>query len=374
MTRRAPGRWTARLTLALAIVLAAGACADDPPATPVSSPTGALAADPSATLGSVLPTDAIPATTAPATTAPATTVPPTSPPPSTAPPTPAVSAGPGIGTFPTVSFHVVNLPMAKRAYASSKPVALHAPRPVDAAGVPLSRYGTTLTYHPVGLATRALQLLDTYRLRKDHRYLNAARAVADRLVKMSVVVRGARYLPYLFDFPLHGDRSEVLRAPWYSGMAQGMALSVFARLHALEGRPEDLEVARSLFASLRPHGRKTPWVTAADSAGYLWIQEYPGRHPDDTLNGFNFALFGVYDYLMETGDPDAQALLAAGLTTVLHYLPRFRNPGDLSYYCLRHHVTSAKYHRIHVAQLRLLAKMTESPVFARWARLFDADA
>ena len=85
-------------------------------------------------------------------------------------------------------------------------------------------------------------------------------------------------------------------------------------------------------------------------------------------------LFGLYDYYEETGAAEVHKMLLGGLTTVLHYLPDFRNPGGISYYCLSHHVRSLKYHNIHVAQLRMLARMTESPVFARYATLFDADA
>jgi hypothetical protein len=276
--------------------------------------------------------------------------------------------------FKTVAMHLVPLAMKDRPYAGGPMAPLHAPRPVDAAGVPLFVMDGHRSYHPVVLDTRALQLLDAYRRSHDKRYLAAARAVADRLVRISRLVGGARYLPYRFDFALHGRADDVLRAPWYSGMAEGMALSVFTRLHAIEGRAEDLAIAATFEAALRPHGRKGPWVSYVDAAGYLWIEEYPGRHPDHTLNGFNFALFGLYDYAIETGDPDATRLFIGGLTTVLHYLPQFRNPGGLSNYCLRHLVVSAKYHGIHVAQLKALARMTGSPVLARYARLFARDA
>jgi predicted acetyltransferase len=46
-----------------------------------------------------------------------------------------------------------------------------------------------------------------------------------------------------------------------------------------------------------------------------------------------------------------------GLTTIAH-LPEFRNPGAISSYCL-HRTRSAKYHGIHVSQLRALTRMTE---------------
>jgi hypothetical protein len=277
-------------------------------------------------------------------------------------------------SFNTIAIHLVDLPLDRRPYVRATLVPLVAPWPVDRAGVPLFRTGGKSYYHPVILAQRALDLLDGYRRTHDHRYLDGARRVASRLVAMSSTADGARYIPYGFDFALHGHTAETLHAPWYSGMAEGMALSVFSRLHAIEGRASDLDIARSLFLALEPHGRTGAWVSWVDSTGYVWIEEYPGAHPDHTLNGFNFALYGLYDYVQETGDPAAEHLFIGGLTTVIHYLPQFRQPGDISRYCLAHGVQSQKYHDIHVAQLTMLARMTESPLLARYAALFDADA
>ena len=277
-------------------------------------------------------------------------------------------------SFNTTAIHLVDLPLESRAYVRATIVPLVAPWPVDRAGVPLYRTGGKTYYHPVILAQRALDLLDGYRRTHDPRYLAGARRVAARLVAMSSMVDAARYLPYQFDFALHGRASETLQAPWYSGMAEGMALSVFSRLHALDGRASDLDVARSLFLALEPHGRTGAWVTWVDASGYVWIEEYPGTNPDHTLNGFNFALYGLYDYVQETGDPAARRLFVGGLTTVIHYLPQFRRPGHISLYCLAHRVQSQKYHDIHVAQLKMLARMTGSPLLARYAALFDADA
>src|SRR5215212_4021297 len=288
-----------------------------------------------------------------------------------------VSAAPRATTataYKIAAVHVIDLPLAQRYYVEASLPRLRARAPVDRRGVPLYRRDGELYYHPVVLAQRALALIEGYQQTGDSRYLSGARVVAKRLVAESTVVDGARYLPYKFDFPLHGLSNDVMQAPWYSGMAEGQALSVFSRLHALLGRAADLEIAASLFKAIQVHGTTGPWVSHVDSAGYLWIQEFPKKGADYTLNGFVFALFGLYDYYEETGAAEVHKMLLGGLTTVLHYLPDFRNPGGISYYCLSHHVRSLKYHNIHVAQLRMLARMTESPVFARYATLFDADA
>ena len=283
---------------------------------------------------------------------------------------PAAAAAP----YKIGSFRLLHLAVENRYYRETSLPPLKAAPPVDDEGVPLFARGGKLYYHPVVLAQRALALLDGYRQTGDAAYLAGARTVAARIVKESSTANGGRYLPYRFDFALHNLSNQVMKATWWSGMAEGQALSVFSRLYALEGRQADLDVARSLFTAMQLHGTTGAWVSHVDADGFLWIQEFPRSDPDFTLNGFIFALFGLYDYYEETGDLEARRMLLGGMTTVRHYLPRFRNPGGVSFYCLSHKVTNLKYHNIHVAQLRMLAKMTRHWDFVTYARRFDADA
>ena len=92
-----------------------------------------------------------------------------------------------------------------------------------------------------------------------------------------------------------------------------------------------------------------------------------------TLNGFQFATFGLYGYDQAVHGADSAALLDGALTTVKHYLPAFRRPGDISYYCLAHHVVSAHYHDIVIRQLGKVAQMTGDPAFAAAAAQLRAD-
>ena len=186
--------------------------------------------------------------------------------------------------------------------------------------------------------------------------------------------RGGLYLGYSFDFRLHGRAADLLRAPWYSAMAQGMALALLVRLYQLTGDDAHLASARLLFASLADPGVRTqPWVSRIDPQGYLWLEEYPAKPPDQTLNGFQFATFGLYDYDQAVHGADSAAILDGALTTVKHYLPAFRHPGNVSYYCLAHHVVSAHYHDIVIRQLGKIAQMTGDPDFAAAADQLRAD-
>ena len=167
-----------------------------------------------------------------------------------------------------------------------------------------------------------------------------------------------------------------MHAPWYSAMAQGMALSLATRLYRDTGQAAYLAAADLLFGSFRHLGRGPgPWVTYVDAAGYLWLEEYPeaDARPDHTANGFNYALFGIYDYWSATQDLMALQILRGGLTTMRHYIDQYRIPGSYSKYCLSHGKPQAKYHRIVTGQLVYLARMSGDAYFLTMSQLFAED-
>jgi len=248
--------------------------------------------------------------------------------------------------------------------------------PYDADGVPMKLVGTTLYYSPAGIAAYGLEHEEAYRRTGDPDYLTIARKVLTRLMALGVTSNGGVYLPYRFSFPMHKISTEVMRAPWYSAMAQGQALSLAVRLYRDTADPVFRTDADLLFRSFRHVGRGTnPWVTYIDAGRYLWLEEYPEptTPSDHTANGFNFAVFGLYDYYQETHDPYALQVLRASLTTMRHYVSAYRRPGTYSNYCLRHGKPQWKYHKIVTGQLEFLYKMSGDPYFHSMSRLFYSD-
>lgn len=233
---------------------------------------------------------------------------------------------------------------------------------VDATGVYIFSLNGHLYQHPVGQAQLALSLLNSYRLNHSPIYLRRALANAQRLVDDKVVSNGAWFYPYTFDFAVYGDTSLNLTAPWYSGLAQTQALSVFVRLFNLTHDPKWRAAAQATFTSLlAPPSASSPWVTFVDTSNYLWIEEYP-RFPtpnsERVLNGTIFAIFGIYDYLRLTGDLQAAAFFDGLVTTIEHYFSSWRFPSHPAYYSLMHKNPNAHYHPIVVAEFRCLAKLT----------------
>jgi len=248
----------------------------------------------------------------------------------------------------------------------------------DAAGVRMALRDGRLYNHPVGQAQYGLLNVSTYLLTHDAFYLNRAVAQANRLVATRVVSGGAYFFPYRFSYGIGPTPADVLQAPWYSAMAQGLAVALFCRLYAVTHSSWWLTYAGYAFASLT-HGPSStaPWTTRVDSAGYLWFEEYPLLPPsrsDRTYNGFMFTVIGVYEYWHTTHSATAAALFDGGATTIRAMFPLYRQSGWISHYCLAHldHL-SAGYHGTHEARLLTLYQMTHSSAFAADADLLRYD-
>ncbi|MFD9763176.1 D-glucuronyl C5-epimerase family protein [[Kitasatospora] papulosa] len=230
--------------------------------------------------------------------------------------------------------------------------------------------------HPVGQIQFGLGCIASYRTETDPArrdlFLTRARAQAERLITQHTEARGAWWFPYAFPFT-HAVHSGVdYQAPWYSGMAQGEAISLFVQLAELEAvsaedRARYMAAAAGALASLQVADDGYPWVVNVNASGYLWIQEYPGATPgagDYTYNGAIFAMFGLYDYARATGDQAAADLYDACATTLARYFNLLRNPRWHSYYCQTHRVPAPTYHQHHIALFTQLHWQTGSPDFA----------
>jgi hypothetical protein len=249
---------------------------------------------------------------------------------------------------------------------------------VDGTGVRMYLVGSTKMDHPVAQAQYGLQLLNAYRVSHDTWFLTMAERQALRLLNRKVVSRGAWWYPYPFTFHTGSGIASTMSPPWYSGMAQGQALSLFVRLAEVTGGAGWSQAADATFTSLAlGYSATEPWATWRDDRNQLWLEEYP----DDTtttsgrvLNGHMFAIFGVWDYWRTTRSATAAAIFDAALRTVHTYLlSRFRDPGWASRYSLRGLRPSEKYHLVHIGQLLAMQALTGDPEFATAAEILHRD-
>ncbi len=242
------------------------------------------------------------------------------------------------------------VPAGTRHYETADPPSLVIGSDSDPDGVAKYLLNGVAYDHPVRQASTALAMLNGYRLTGDPAYLDRAVRNADRLIATGVSDGGALYFPYPFSFALHSNKSETMKPPWYSAMAQGQALSAFTRLFEVTGDARWRAAADAAFESLKIKGPRIgkPWVVHLDASGYLWLEEYPfAPKPDRTFNGHLFAVLGLYDYWQMTHDPNALLLVRGALATVRAYSTAWRLPGGVSRYCMAHVVRNIHYHVLH---------------------------
>lgn len=232
--------------------------------------------------------------------------------------------------------------------------------------------------HVVQTARQLLQLTASYRKHGDDLLREKAAETAEALLETAVRRDDALFFPYTF--PYHTPNHSY-DAPWFSGMAQGLVLSGYVRLHHQTGADRYLDAANGVFASLAQlrdgvgpvEEGLDPWVVVEED-GYYWIEEYPHSPPHYTFNGMNFAIWGLYEHWRTTESAASRRLLGAAATTIHDNVDRFRNEDGISYYCLGHEALSEKYHGIHIGQLRQLHELTGDATFAEAADAFESDA
>jgi hypothetical protein len=158
-------------------------------------------------------------------------------------------------------------------------------------------------------------------------------------------------------------------------MAQGQAASLLIRAADALERPELAELAARAVA---PLWSGEPPLVAATAEGPV-LQEYPTDPPAHVLNGWIFALWGLYDVGAVDGlslATGAQAAFAAGAHALARRLELYEAGNGWSRYDLYPHtlvhVASHFYHRLHVAQLQAMDALAPDAVFAetaaRWER------
>jgi hypothetical protein len=279
--------------------------------------------------------------------------------------------------FRRTPYEMHALPENMLPYRLAAPVAEVDTGDRDATGVRMYKVGDTLYNHPVAQAGYGLDNLESYVLTDKQLYLDRAKLQAERLMSEARNYGGGWYIRYPFTFALHGFAEETLYAPWYSGMAQGQALSLFVRLYEVTKDPRYKIAADGVYATfLLPRGKANPWTVFVDEKGHLWLEEYAGPHPDKTYNGHMFAMWGVWDYWRITQEETAKTLWQGALTTVAENFHQYLRVANWrSHYCKAHlgRVDAGHYHHLHSSQLYKTYMMTRNYGFARYADLLTQD-
>ncbi len=240
--------------------------------------------------------------------------------------------------------------------------------PLDAGGVPQLDYRGTLgrQYNPIAIAQYGLGNWNLFLETRDPERRRKTLLIADWLERN--LEKNPAGL-FVWNHHFNWEYRSPLRAPWYSGLAQGQGISLLVRAHLETGEARYLDAARRAFESFT-RTVDQGGVIFRDEKGRAWIEEYLVSPPTHILNGFFWAVWGVYDYLLATGEPAAKKVWEESVATLKDALPSY----DTGFWSLYEHsgtwlgmIASPFYHALHIVQLRVMHRLTGEAIFSETA-------
>jgi hypothetical protein len=247
------------------------------------------------------------------------------------------------------------------------------PGQYDQNGIPLLDYRGKLglQYNPIAIAQYGLGNYNLFRRAGDLERRGKFLRVADWLVaNLEQNPFGLWVWNHHFDW----EYRTPLKAPWYSGLAQGQGISVLVRAYQETQEVIYLDAAGRAFAPFLKTVDQGG-VVCSDGDGRTWFEEYIVFPPTHILNGFIWASWGVYDYFLATGEQVVRELFNQAIETLAANLQRY----DAGFWSLYEQsgtrlrmLASPFYHHLHIVQLRVLHRLTGKKIFNdyadRWAR------
>jgi rhamnogalacturonyl hydrolase YesR len=241
----------------------------------------------------------------------------------------------------------------------------------DKDGIPLLDYRGNIgpQYNPIAISQYGLAHYNIFKATGKNKNKEIAIRQADWLTSNLVLnSKGIWVWMHNFDWRY----VETLKAPWYSGLAQGQGISLLTRIYKQTGDSKYLKTAEKAYISLKTEV-KDGGVIFTDDAGNPWIEEYIVSPPSHILNGFMWALFGVYDYYLLTGNEKIKESFDSFVNTLILNLQKF-DTGYWSLYDLTSdgkNLASPFYHILHLAQLEILYIISQEEVFEKWKKKWD---
>jgi hypothetical protein len=156
---------------------------------------------------------------------------------------------------------------------------------------------------------------------------------------------------------------------YLSALTQGNGISVLVRAYQLTHEEAFLEVARRAVRTYELDIQDGGISTAVGETGVFFeeVAAYPASH---ILNGYIFALFGLYDYVALTGDAHIAALIGRSLATLYTLIDQFDTGYWSRYDLLRTDPAPRFYHDQHSVLLEALARYSNCEhcveLAARW--------
>ena len=240
---------------------------------------------------------------------------------------------------------------------------------LDANGIPMLNYHghIGLQYNPIAISQWGL---GNYNLWKKHsskdsykKFISSADWLINNLVKNE---KGLFVWMHNFDW----EYKKTLKSPWYSGLAQGQGLSVLARAWDETKDKKYENACHQVFESFKANIDQGG-VVYIDKNDQKWIEEYILNPPTHILNGFIWAIWGIYDYHLLFPDKTVKKLFEEFLLTIENELDKY----DIKYWSLYElsnnrisMICSKFYHQLHIVQLDILYDISKIDKFKKFSK------
>ena len=239
----------------------------------------------------------------------------------------------------------------------------------DGGGVLQRVVGDAQYYHPVLTAQCGLKSYGQFLSGKEGQYQSLI-ANANNLISLQDSSGALRY-PFPFRYYLTG---ETFSPGWVSGMAQGQALSLYARAYSATKDIKYIDAGRKALEFMQVPTNRGGVMTSlkdfsAQHAGEIFFEEYVSQPANYTLNGYIFALLGIYDWSqidknINANQDVAKDLFERGIRSLHILLPNY-DLGKISAYDLGYVTVKGKkphiskgYHAVHIYLLNALYSIT----------------
>jgi hypothetical protein len=165
----------------------------------------------------------------------------------------------------------------------------------------------------------------------------------------------------------HFDLSDE-KAPFFSGISQGIGMSALLRGYAHFQDPIYLNAAIAAYKwMVRPVEQNGCLYTKGSFAG--WLEE--DNFYTHILNGHIYSLLGLYDLFRVTKDKEVEQHFKNGCDSALINKQHFDIGFYSKYAATVKMPTNNSYHLIHIIELRILAEITKNKAFEIWAQEYQ---
>lgn len=148
----------------------------------------------------------------------------------------------------------------------------------------------------------------------------------------------------------------------YSSMAQGEGISMLIRAAIVTDDKRFIDaVYKAKDFMLKP-------ISDGGTTEYDgdYVLFYEATDNPVILNGWIFSLWGLYDYCKFTHNVETEMILQQSLLALKEKLPEF-DTGYWSKYDANHRICSHFYHKLHIAQLKVMYDLTQDITYKVYA-------